>query len=67
MYSYLNELTLYAEVLHMQLSWYSFSSWPHIDITPLGRLVTCTFFLCLAFFSRDALGIGYQIYFRAYI
>jgi len=27
----------------MQPSWYSFSSWPHTDITPLGRSVTCTF------------------------
>jgi len=31
------ELTLYAGVLYIQPSWYSFSSWPHIDITPLGR------------------------------
>jgi len=23
----------------MQLNWYSFSSWPHIDIMPLGRSV----------------------------
>jgi len=40
MYSYLNELTLYAGVLYMQPSWYSFCSWPHIDITPLGHSVT---------------------------
>jgi len=32
MYSYLNELTLYAGVLF----------WPHIDITPLGCSVICT-------------------------
>jgi len=37
MYSYLNELTLYAGVLYMQPNWYSFSSWPHRDITSLGR------------------------------
>jgi len=43
MYSYLNELTLYAGVPYMQPSWYSSSSWPHIDITPLGHSVTCTF------------------------
>jgi len=40
MYSYLNELTLYAGVLYMQPNWHSFSSWLHIDITPLGRSVT---------------------------
>jgi len=40
MYSYLNKLTLYAGVLYIQPSWYSFSSWPHIDITPLGHSVT---------------------------
>jgi len=40
MYGYLHELTLYAGVLYMQPSSYSFSSWPHIDITPLGRSVT---------------------------
>jgi len=34
---------LYAGVLYMQPSWYSFSSWPHNDITSLGRSVTCTF------------------------
>jgi len=27
----------------MQPSWYNFSSWPHSDITSLGRSVTCTF------------------------
>jgi len=43
MYSYLNQLTLYAGVLYMQPSWYGFSSWPHTDITSLGRSVTCTF------------------------
>jgi len=32
MYSYLNELTLYAGVLFTRPSWYSFSSWPHSDI-----------------------------------
>jgi len=39
-YSYLNELTLHAGVLYMQPSWYSFSSWPHGDITSLGHSVT---------------------------
>jgi len=34
MYSYLNELTLYAGVLYMQ------PTWPHIDIIPLGHSVT---------------------------
>jgi len=43
MYSNLNELTLYVGVLYTQPSWYSFSSWPHCDITSLGRSVTCTF------------------------
>jgi len=51
-YSYLNELTLYAGVLYMQPSWYSFSSWPHIDITTLGRSVTCTF-LASPFFTVE--------------
>jgi len=57
MYSYLNELTLYAGVLYMQPSWYGFSSWLHIDITPLGHSLTWP---CL-FYSRDDFGIGYQI------
>jgi len=52
MYNYLNELTLYAGVLYMQPSWYSFSSWLHIDITPLGRSVTCTF-LASSFFTTE--------------
>jgi len=56
MYSYLNELTLYAGVLYMQPS---FSSWPHIDITPLGHSVTCTFLALPFFYSRDVFGIGY--------
>ena len=34
---------LYAGVLYMQPSWYNYSSWPHIDVTSLGRSVTCTF------------------------
>jgi len=58
MYSYLNELTVYAGVLYMQLSWYSFSSWLHIDCTHLGHSVTWP----RLFYSRDAFGIGYQIY-----
>ena len=52
MYSYINELTLYAGVLSTQPSWYSLSSWPHSDITSLGRLVTCTF-LGLPFFTAE--------------
>jgi len=48
---------LYAGVLYMQPSWYSFSSWPHSDITSLGRSVTCTF-LSLSFYSRAVFGIG---------
>jgi len=61
MYSYLNELTLYAGVLYMEPSWYSFSSYiPHIDIKPLGHSVTWP---CLFFYSRDVFGIGYQIFF----
>jgi len=43
MYRYSNELTLYAGVQYTQPSWYSFSSWPHSDITTLGHSVTCTF------------------------
>jgi len=52
MYSYLNELILYAGVLYMQPTWYRFSSWPHTDITPLGRSVTCIF-LALPFFTAE--------------
>ena len=52
MYSYFNELTLYAGVLYMQPSWYSLSSWPHSDITSLGRSVTCTF-LASPFFTAE--------------
>ena len=59
MYSYLNELTLYAGVKYMQPNWYSFSSWPNSDITSLGHSVTCTFLsspfltagMCLTFVS----------------
>jgi len=58
MYNFSNELTLNAGVLYMQPSWYSFSSWPHSDITSSGRSVTCTF-MSLPFYSRDAFGIGY--------
>jgi len=50
-YSYLNELTLYAGVIYMQPSWYSFSSWPHIDITTLGHSITYTF-LASPFFEQ---------------
>jgi len=54
MYSYLNELTLYAGVLYRQ---HSSSSWPHSDITSLGNF----HFLGLAFlYSRDVFGI-YQL------
>jgi len=35
----------------MQLNWYSFSSWPHSDVTSLSRSVTCTF-LTLPFLNR---------------
>ena len=52
MYSYFNELTLYAGVLYMQPSSYSLSSWPHGDITSLGRSVTCTF-LASPFFTAE--------------
>jgi len=52
MYSYLNESTLYAGVLYMQPSWYSFSSLPHSDITSLGCSVTCTF-LALPFSTAE--------------
>jgi len=45
---------LYAGVLYAQPSWYSFSPWPHIDITPLGRSVTCTF-LASPFFTAEML------------
>jgi len=58
MYSYLNELTLYAGVLYTQPSGYSFSSWPHSDITSLGHSVTCTFLALPFFYSRDVFGIG---------
>ena len=43
----------------MQPSWYSLSSWPHIDITPLGRSVTCTF-LASPFFTAEMF-LGYHI------
>jgi len=56
MCSYLNELTLYAGALYMQPSWYSFSSWPHTDITPLGRSVTCIFLASLFFTAEMFLG-----------
>jgi len=46
----------------MQPSWYSFSSWPHIDIIPLGRSITCTF-LATFFYSRDVFGIEYIKFF----
>jgi len=36
----------------MQPSWYSFSSWPHSDITSLGHSVTCTF-LAYPFFTAE--------------
>ena len=53
-YSYLNELTLYAEVLYTQPSWYSFSSWPHSDITSFSRSATCNF-LSSPFFTAEML------------
>jgi len=53
MYSYLNELTLYAGVLYMQPSWYSFSYWPYIDTTPLGHSVTWP----RLFFTAEILGL----------
>jgi len=43
MYNYLDELTMYVGVLYMQPSWYSFSSWPHSEITSLSRSKPCTF------------------------
>ena len=45
MYSYLNELNLYAGVLYMWPSWYSFSSWPYSF-----RSFSDWYFLGLAFF-----------------
>jgi len=66
MYSHLNELTLYAGVLYTQLSWYSFSSWPHSDITFLGHSVTYTL-LSLPFFIAEMFWIGYQFFLRVYI
>jgi len=63
MYSYLNELTLYAGVLYMQPSWYSFSSWLDSDITSLGRSVTCTL-LTLPFLKAEM--FLYQFFLRVY-
>jgi len=63
MYSYLNELTLYAGVLYAQPNWYSFSSWPHSGITSLGRLITWPHF----FYRRDVFGIGYHFFLRVYM
>jgi len=48
----LDELSLYAGVLYTQPSWYSLSSWPHSDVTSLGRSVTCSF-LVLPFFTAE--------------
>jgi len=59
MYSYLNELTLYAGTLYMQPNWYSFSSRPHSDITSLGHSVTCTF-LASPFFTAEMF-LGYPM------
>ena len=42
-YSYLHGLTLYAGVLYMRPSWYSFSSWPHSDITTFGCSVSFSY------------------------
>jgi len=47
---------LYAGVLYMQPSWYSFSSWPHSDITSFK-----SFSNLHLFYSRDVFGIGYLI------
>jgi len=44
----------------MQPSWYSFSSRPHIDITPSGHLVTCTF-LGSPFFTVEMLGYNFKV------
>ena len=56
MYRYLNELTLYAGVLYMQPSWYSFSSWPLSDITSLGRSVT---FFTAEMFLGKTMHVGF--------
>ena len=56
MYSYLNELTLYAGVLYTQPSRYSFSSWPHSDITSLDRSVTCPSLAHIIFTAEMFLG-----------
>jgi len=39
--------------LYTQPSWCSLLSWPHSDITSLGRSVTCTFLASPFFYSRD--------------
>ena len=62
MYSYLNELTLYAGVLYTQPSWYSFSSWPHSDITSLGCSVILHFLGLAFFYSRDVFGTGLHVH-----
>ena len=46
-------LTLYAGALYTQPSWYSFSSWPHNDITAIGCCQTyfSSYTLCMTFRS----------------
>jgi len=46
----------------MQPSWYSFSSWPHSDITSLGRSVTLHFLGLAFFYSTAVFEIGYDIH-----
>jgi len=58
MYSYLNKLTLYTGVLYSWSCRYSFSSWPHSDITSLGYSVTWPHL----FYSRYVFGIVWLCY-----
>ena len=54
MYSYLNELALYAGVQYLQ-------PWPQSDITSLGVSVIALSGAHV-FYSRDVFGIGYQLF-----
>ena len=51
----------------MQSSWYSFSPWPHNDITSLGRSVNLHFLGLTLFYSRDVFGIGYQFFLSMHV
>jgi len=49
--------------LHASAVWWH--SWPHIDITPFSRTVTCTFLASPFFYSKNAFWMGYQLFFQS--